>query len=147
MDDDSHTENQTTPHSVSALIKQLKSKKVQDDHKPEKLSFWEYITGDEEFKTSSLPALKPDQILSITKSLSDERKKINQKLERIHKELDLLSIKLDSLKLVGGDDEKTFERISELNNQGEQLSLQLEKLDANLKLVRDQREQLILSME
>jgi seryl-tRNA synthetase len=142
MDDESHTENQEQPNQVSSLMKQLKAKKGLQPSKSEP-SFWDYFTGEEDFKTSNLPALRLDEILNITKSLSDERKKINQKLERINKEIDLLSIKIESLKLVGGNDEETFERISELTNQGEKLSQELEKLDSNLKMVRDHREQLL----
>ncbi len=148
MDDEGHTENQAASTSVSALIKQLKSKKLNaEQEESRETSFWDYLTGDEDFKTSELPALRLEEIGTLTKSLSDERKKINQKFERIKKEIDLLVIKLDSLKLVGGDDSETLERITDLNNEGAELALQLEKLDSNLKLVRDQREQLLLELE
>lgn len=148
MDDESHTENPTTPNNVASLMKQLKSKKVSEAQElSEPASFWDYLTGEEDFKTSELPALKLEEILSLTKSLSDERKKINQKLERIKKEMDMLVIKLDSLKLVGGDESDTLARLAELSNEGEDLTLQLEKLDSNLRLVRDQREQLLLVVE
>ena len=148
MDDESHTENTTAPNKVSSLMKQLKSKKTIDQQEQsESVSFWDYLTGEEDFKTAELPALKLEEVLSLTKSLSDDRKKINQKFERIQKEMDMLLIKLDSLKLVGGDETDTMERLAELSNEGEELTLQLEKLDANLKLVRDQREQLLLTVE
>lgn len=146
MDEDSHIENQNAPQMAS-LIKQLKTNQQAQANQNEGSSFWDYLTGDEGFRTSQLPALKLDEIHTLTKSLSDARKKINQKLERIKKELDLLTIKLDSLKLVGGNDEETLERITDLTNQGGELVSELEKLDSNLKLVRDQREQLALAKE
>jgi len=105
--------------------------------------FWHGIVGDEEterpadaFDTAKVEALTLEQIKKITKSLSQDRKKLNQKIEEVNKEIDLNSEKIESLKLVGGDLESTVDHINRLNDIGQQLTTQLDKLNRQLKFFR-----------
>lgn len=95
------------------------------------------IIETDEFDRSEVQGLDLNRIKALTKTLSDERKKINRHLESIKKEIDLNTAKLDSLKLVGADTADTTQRIVELNDLGEQLSAQLSKLDQRLNIARE----------
>ncbi|MNJ91353.1 hypothetical protein D3C87_90040 [compost metagenome] len=94
------------------------------------------------FENGKLEVLSFEQIRAITKALSEDRKKLNQRLESLSKELDLNAAKLESLRLVGGDHETTLKRIHELNDLGQNISESLNKLDAKLKEARRQEEAL-----
>ena len=72
---------------------------------------------------------------------------MNQQLETVKKEIDLNSVKLETLILVGADSEDTMARIEALNDLGQGLSEQLEKLDHKLKLTRRREDQLIESLK
>lgn len=105
--------------------------------------FWHGIIGDEENKETQdeiaktkLESLTLDQIKKITKSLSHDRKVLNQRIEEVNKELDLNSEKIESLKLVGGELEETVEHINRLNDIGQQLTTQIDKLNNQLKFFR-----------
>lgn len=119
--------------SSSSAVKKLKN---------EWALFWESIAGEEDdsekdaFQTGKLEALTLEQLREITKALSQDRKKLNQKLESLNKELDLNAAKLESLRLVGGEDEATLKRIGELTDMGQTLSDQLNKLDENIRRAR-----------
>jgi hypothetical protein len=108
--------------------------------------FWESITGDphaeDAFETGKLEVLNADQLHDITKALSQDRKRIHQKLESLHKELELNSVKLESLRLVGSEAEGTLKRITELNDIGQYLSEQLHKLDEKMKWAHSKQEQI-----
>lgn len=109
--------------------------------------FWESIAGegqeDDAFETGKLEVLSLDQLHEITKALSQDRKRLNQKLESLHKELELNSAKLESIRLVGGQDEDTLNRITELSDIGQVLSEQLNKLDEKIKWTRHRQEELL----
>jgi len=105
--------------------------------------FWHGIIGDEDNKETQdeiaktkLESLTLEQIKKITKSLSQDRKILNQRIEEVNKELDLNSEKIESLKLVGGELEETVEHINRLNDIGQQLTTQLDKLNNQLKFFR-----------
>lgn len=83
-----------------------------------------------------------DEIKEMTKSLSEDRKKVNQKIESISKEIDLNMAKLESLRLVGAEEESTLNRINELNDLGQSMSEALAKLDAKLRNVREHEQRL-----
>ena len=111
--------------------------------------FWQGLIGDDEsveeqdpFVTGRLEALSLEQIRSLTKLMSGDRKKFNQKLESIQKEIDLNSAKLESLRLVGGDTSETLDRMNQLSDMGQSMSQELAKLNERLKLARE-REDLI----
>lgn len=121
-----------------------------EDLKIEWNLFWKNIIGDEveesskdPFEDGRLESLTVDQVRAITKALSSDRKLLNQKLESLNKEINLNTTKLESLKLVGGDYQDTFERLNQLSDFGQSLSQQLIQVDERLKLART-RENLLL---
>lgn len=88
------------------------------------------------FLTGQIETLGLEQIRAITKALSSDRKKLNQKLESLRKEIDLNSAKLEALRLVGGDFEQTLQNINTLNDLGESINSQLGKINDRLKMAR-----------
>ena len=129
--------------------KNKKSAGFVDGLKTEWALFWETIvgdiTGEEESETDSkdpfvngkLETLSLEQIKAITRALSSDRKKVNQRLESLSKELELNTAKLESMKLVGGDTVEPLQRINTLSDQGQGLSEQLIKINERLKLARE----------
>ena len=114
--------------------------------------FWDSLVGEddsapEDLIQNKLESLSLEQIKKITKSLSSDRKLLNQQLESVKKEIDLNSAKLETLILVGADSEDTMARIEALNDLGQGLSEQLEKLDHKLKLTRRRETELIESLK
>lgn len=114
--------------------------------------FWETILGEVEagdeqesedaFITGKLEQLSLEQVKSITKALSLDRKKLHQKLESLNKELESSSTRLESLALVSGNPEDSQSKISELNELGLKLSEELNKINDRLKLARRREDQL-----
>lgn len=108
---------------------------------------WEGLIGDTEvdtendpFETGRLESLTLDQVKAITKSLSTDKKKINQTLEMINREIDEKTEKLSTLQLVGGDKDETIESLHELTDVGLKMSEQISKIDARLKAARAQED-------
>ncbi|UYL08642.1 hypothetical protein B9G69_016490 [Bdellovibrio sp. SKB1291214] len=107
--------------------------------------FWEAFHGDEQvteetknaFENGKLEVLSLNQVREITKALIEDRKRINQKLETLTKEIDLNSAKLESLRLVGAEEQQTMSRIHELNDMGQAFAIALQKIDEQLRAVRD----------
>jgi hypothetical protein len=62
---------------------------------------------------------------------------LNQRLEALNKELDLNAAKLDSLRLVGGETSLTENRIHELSDLGQKLSLELNNVNQRIKLAHE----------
>ncbi|MGZ3748955.1 MAG: hypothetical protein ACXWRE_15835 [Pseudobdellovibrionaceae bacterium] len=120
------------------------SKSMVKNLKNEWALFWESIAGEgqvgDAFETGKLEVLTRDQLNDIIKALSQDRKQLNQKLESLHKEIELNSAKLESIRLVGGRDEDVLKRINELSDMGQLLSEQLTKLDEKIKLTRNRQE-------
>jgi chromosome segregation ATPase len=83
-----------------------------------------------------------EEIRRMTKALVEDRKKLNQKMESLSKEIDLNSAKLESLRLVGGEDEDTLKRIHELNDLGQGITNALTKLDQRLRAIRATEDQM-----
>ncbi len=117
--------------------------------------FWETIIGDDEtpdnegplktkdpFVTGKLETLTMDQIKAITKALSSDRRKLNQRLESLAKEIDENTAKLESLKLVGSETEETRISINELHDLGQSISEQLNRINERLKKARQTEDQL-----
>lgn len=94
-----------------------------------------------ELKSSDVPALTPEFFEEISKQLSSERQKAHQQLEKINKEIDLLNLKIESLKIVGGDSTESLQRLNELTEAGFQFSTRLEKMDMKLKEIRHQQQE------
>jgi hypothetical protein len=101
--------------------------------------------SDDAFSTGKLEVLTAAQVREITKSLSEGRKKLNQKLETLNREIDLNTAKLESLDLVGGDKEATLKRINELSDIGQSVTDALLKLDNKLRQAREQEDEAISS--
>lgn len=124
------------------------SKSIVKTLKNEWSLFWEAFQGEKQdvFADGKLEVLDKNQIKEITKALLEDRKRINQKLESLSKEIDLNSAKLESLRLVGGEAEVTLSRIHELNDLGQTMSDALSKLDSKLREVREKENQLLEEM-
>lgn len=128
------------------------SKSIVKSLKNEWALFWEVFQGEDEqgqpnLETAKLEVLSLNQVREITKALIEDRKRINQRLETLSKEIDLNSVKLESLRLVGADEENTLARINELNDLGQSLSTALEKLDNQLRAVRNRESELHQEIE
>lgn len=113
------------------------------------LFFESFIEEPEEEKTTKeiqnqkfLDDIELEDIYELKRVLSEQRKKINQQLETLQKEIDLNSAKLESLKIVGSELDETTNKIHRLSDQGMVLSQKLSKLDEQTKLLRDHEEQL-----
>lgn len=106
--------------------------------------FWGSLAGEEDESVETamedvdgLESMTLEDVRTLTRELSDDRKRLNQRLESLAKELELNSAKLESLKLVGGEPEETLGRMQELSEQGQQLSLEMARLDMRLRKARD----------
>lgn len=151
MDDDSHpqTQNRIKPKKTKSPRK-VKAKADHSESFVESLKnewnlFWAGFQSDEtsiEIAKKDPEELSLDQLKTLKKTLSDERKKLNQRLETLRKEIEINTAKLDSLKIVGGEIEETLQRLSELNDSGQQISEQLARVDHRLKLARSQETRL-----
>lgn len=110
--------------------------------------FWESISGDEPakgedpFQTGHIKVLSLEDLRSLTRDLSQNRKRLNQRLESLGKELDLNSAKLESLRAVGEDEKPVLEKINELHDFGQKVSHELSQLDQRLKIARDHEDHL-----
>lgn len=139
--------------------KKNKSEGLIDGLKTEWSLFWDTILGDEDsdqdgkknednleskdpFVNGKLESLSLEQIKAITRALSSDRKKLNQKMESLNKELELNVAKLESLKLVGGDFEEPLLRIDELNTQGQKFSEQMNDISERLRLARQREDEI-----
>ena len=89
-----------------------------------------------------LEVMTLDQIREITRNLTEDRKKMNQKLESLSKEIELNSAKLEGLRLVGGAEDETLKRIHELNDLGQNMAEALAVLDKKLRDVRAKAEEI-----
>lgn len=123
------------------------SRSIVKNLKNEWALFWESIAGEgqeeDAFETGKLEILSLDQLHEITRALSQDRKRLNQKLESLNKELELNSAKLESIRHIGGEDEETLKRINELSDIGQVLSDQLNKLDEKIKWTRVRQEEFL----
>ncbi len=117
-----------------------------DSLKSEWNLFWHSIVGDTEEEATSeteldlfsnkLDNMSVDQIRAMIKSLSQDRKLINQRIEVLHKEIELNQAKIDSYRVLGQDISNEEKRLSELHDLGQGLTHQLSKTDSFLKLAR-----------
>lgn len=122
--------------------------------------FWQTILGDDAehgedsvenvnteksrdpFITGKIETLSLEQIKAITKALSSDRRKLNQRIEAVNKEVEANSLKLENLKLVGGETEETLNRLNELSDIGQNISEQLNRINDRLKIARATEDQL-----
>lgn len=107
--------------------------------------FWEAFQGETEevgksenlLENGKLEVMSLEQIREITKALVEDRKKLNQRLELVSKEIDLNSAKLESLKLVGAESDDILKRIHDLHDLGQSVAMALSQLDTKLKEIRE----------
>lgn len=112
--------------------------------------FWDAFQGEDKeaensenkIENGKLEVLSLDQIREMTKALVEDRKKLNQKLELVAKEIDLNSAKLESLRLVGAEEEETLKRIHDLHDLGQNMATALSNLDKKLRDIRDKENRL-----
>jgi hypothetical protein len=104
--------------------------------------FWHALVGEEDienqdpFESGKVEQLTLEQIKKITRALSSDRKKINQKIEQVNREIETNTEKLENLRLVGGDLNPTVDQINKLHDLGQQLSHQLDQLNIRIKQFR-----------
>lgn len=122
-----------------------------DELKEEWNLFWASIKGDDHeggqesddpFVNGPYQDLTLEQVKDMKKSLSSDKKRLNQRLEALKREMDTLSARIENLKMVGGDIDETQTMLLELNDFGQNLSEQLSKLDRRIKQARE-REQVL----
>ena len=109
--------------------------------------FWDSISGDfletppeDPFETGRVQVLTLEQVKEISRTLSKSRRQVNQKIESVTKEIEQLSTRLDSLRLVGGQEDDSLKKLHELSDQGQALSQELAGIDERLKRVRQAEE-------
>lgn len=93
-------------------------------------------------ESGKIETLTIEDVRNIMKNLSDSRKTINQKLEFVQKEIDLNQLKLESIRLVGGNDQDVLKRISDLTTQGVDLATELDGLNRKIEMARKKEESL-----
>jgi len=109
---------------------------------------WQSIAGDHEqevdLRTMSEDQrnLTLDDLRAMSRELSQDRLRLHRRLESLHKEIELNTAKLDSLRLVGADNEETVRRINELSEQGQRTSQELADLDHKIRMARDHEERI-----
>ncbi len=112
--------------------------------------FWHGLVGDSEdhaeqqdlFPIARLESLTLEQVRELTKVLSMDRKRLNQRLEAIQKEIESHAGKLETLRVMGGNTEETVNRLTQLSDLGQTIGHELTKLNDRLKVARG-REDLI----
>ncbi len=77
------------------------------------------------------------EIQKIKKSLSAEKKLLNQKIESIKFQIDQLGSTMQNLELVGSDMTGSNDKLNELVKNGEETSLLLELVDRKLQKIRN----------
>ena len=126
-------------NSPSSLVNNLKN---------EWSLFWNSLSGDfiesdseDPFKTGKIQVLTLEQIRDITKALSKNRRLVNQKIESLNKEIELNSVKLETVRLIGAQDDEIVHRINNLSDEGQILSQELSKIDERLKIIHHTEEE------
>lgn len=123
-------------------------KSLVDSLKTEWNLLWESLAGEEgessknSFETGQLRTLSLEDVRRLTRELSQGRRKLNRRLESLAKEIELNTAKLESLRIIGGEDDTTARRINELTEQGQKISQELSILDQKLKTAREREDQI-----
>lgn len=94
------------------------------------------------FETGRVRSLTLDDVRRLTREMSNGRRRLNRRLESLHKEIELNSAKLESLRVVGGEDDETVRKIHELTEQGQQVTHELDELNRKLRLAREHEDRL-----
>ncbi len=106
--------------------------------------FWHAFVGEAESISEAINSnemtvpqpLTLEKVKELTKSLSQNRKKLNQQLEKIKKEIDESTSRVETLNLVGGSIHETIDRIAELNKLGQKTNHELTVVNEKIKKAR-----------
>ena len=101
--------------------------------------FWDSLLGEEsenDMSFDGVPSLTPERIKELIRSLSEDRRRLNQKLETIKNEIEQDTARLESLKLVGSDTEETVAAINTKSDEGERISQELDRINKKLAKAR-----------
>lgn len=94
------------------------------------------------FEAGKLELLGLNEVRELMRALTEDRKKLNQKLESLNKEIDLNTAKLESMRLAGAEDAEILKRIHELNDLGQSVANALGKVDRRLRAIRQKEDTL-----
>lgn len=83
-----------------------------------------------------LEKLSLESLRRLTKSLSQERRSLNLKIEAIRKEIELRGQRIETLKLVGSESEPTQQEILQLNEEGRRIQIELNDISDKLNHAR-----------
>jgi len=81
--------------------------------------------------------LDANSLKNIKKSLSDQRRQMNQRMESIKTHIDELHAVIENLELVKSDPEDIQKQIHQLIAEGEQISEQVVLIEKELKRIRE----------
>ena len=81
--------------------------------------------------------LDANSLKNIKKSLSDQRRQMNQRMESIKTHIDELHAVIENLELVKSDPEDIQKQIHQLITEGEQISEQVVLIEKELKRIRE----------
>lgn len=107
--------------------------------------FWESLKkGNSHLETGfgvrPLDVMSPQQIKELIRVLSQDRRRLNQKIEEVHKDIESITENMEtsaSLSMNQQIEEPTMLlKMNELNDQGQKLSHELAALDERLSLAR-----------
>lgn len=123
---ENQSESETAPGEKSGLLNEW-------------IIFWNSLKSSNDFRIEApaIENLSAKQAAELNQILSQDRRRTNQKIELINKEIKLNQSKLESLQMMGSEGDSILLRINELNDQGQKLSLELASLDEQLKKARD----------
>jgi DNA-binding transcriptional MerR regulator len=115
------------------------TKNKQNPLKVEWNLFWEGLFGESDKDQEMTPPrpITKDQLKELSRDLSQKRKQLHKQIETLNKEIEVNSVKLESLKLVGAETDETLSRINVLSDKGQELSQELQKLNQKLQFVRE----------
>ncbi len=97
--------------------------------------FWDSVRkesskkSEDPFLTGQLEPLNLDQVKEIMRTLSDDRKQLNQQLEKLTREIEINSTQLEKIRKLGAEDEVMVKRIGALNDLGLSIVECLQRLD------------------
>lgn len=100
--------------------------------------------ADLDLGSEDLQKIDPQQLEFLSRHLSQRRKILNQKLESLNREIEMNSTKLETVRLVGGEEEEILNRISVLTDLGTNVNAELSKLDEKLSFARKKEQELML---
>lgn len=87
-----------------------------------------------------IKVMTTDELKKLSRSLSQSRKTIHQKLEELQKSVKLYEEKLESARLVNGDISEIEDQLNQYIDAGQDLVQSLQKIDERIKVLQQQKE-------